>query len=86
MWIKVRTILAGPEHSAKPGQVIEVADVMGKVLVEAGYAEKSGPPQRVVSQLSADEIEKLRGLIGNETATAPDDSEKALVPHGKGKK
>ena len=43
MKIKLLTRLAGPDWSAAPGEVIEVPEGIGKVLVERGFAESLTP-------------------------------------------
>lgn len=38
MRVKMQTILAGPEYSAQPGQVINLPDKMADDLISGGYA------------------------------------------------
>ena len=86
MWVKLRTIVAGPDFAGQPGQVLELPDKVAAGLVAGGYAERSAPPEPEVAPLSPSEVKRVRALVGNETATAPDADERAVVPHGKGKK
>jgi hypothetical protein len=81
MWVKLRTIAAGPDFVGKPGQVIEVDDKVGAALVTGGYAERVSKPTPPAPPLSDEEIAAFRenrkekataSTKGKEKATAPD--------------
>ena len=40
MKIIVNSIIAGPFYSFQPGQIADVEEKLGKVLVDGGYAEE----------------------------------------------
>jgi len=46
MNVRMRTILAGPQQNAQPGQVIWVDDELGALLIEQGYATSAEPAAR----------------------------------------
>jgi hypothetical protein len=83
MWVKLRTIAAGPDFSGKPGQVLEVPDKAGAELVEGGYAEAASKPVPPAPPLSDEEIADLREIkrqLGpKEKAVATSKKEKAVA-------
>ena len=69
MWIKMRTIAAGPKFCYDMNQVVEVDDELGAAWVSGGHAEKvAAPPQ------------PGRPATGDETASLDDGEKAADVP------
>lgn len=69
MWIRMRTIAAGPLFSYDVGQVVEVDDGMAKAWIDAGHAEKVAAPAQTAGAARADE-----------TASVDDGEKAADVP------
>lgn len=80
MWIKLRTIAAGPDFAGKPGQVLEVSDKQGHALVEGGYAEKASKPVPPAAPLSDEEIEAFRESRKEKAVAPAGKKEKAVAP------
>lgn len=76
MWIKLRTIAAGPDFAGKPGQILDVPDPAGAAMVSGGFAEKVSKPVAPSPPLSDEEI----------TAFRESRKEKAVAPQGKKEK
>lgn len=68
MWVKMRSIAAGPTFSYDVNQVVEVDDETGAEWVRSGHAEK------VIAPLQAG-----RAASGDETASV-DEGSKAVDP------
>lgn len=90
MYVKLKTIMAGPDVSGQPGQILQVPDDRGALLIKGGFAEPSGPPAMAEEPLTREEIKRLRAIAarekGVETAEAPASEEVADAPAGKGRR
>jgi hypothetical protein len=69
MWVKMRSIAAGPSFSYEVNQVVEVDDEVGAEWVKAGNAEKVSAPAPA-----------KRSAAGDETASVDDGEKAAEVP------
>jgi hypothetical protein len=45
MWIKLKTLMAGPQGVHQPGAVVDLSDEQGQQLVDTGQADKSTAPR-----------------------------------------
>ncbi len=90
MRIKMKSVMAGPDGTAYPGQEIAVPDAKGRDLVSGGYATEIVPPAAVPvtsapETADAPPAETPESLTEAELerATAPDAPETADVPRAK---
>lgn len=74
MWVKMRSIAAGPSFSYEVNQVVEVDDKLGTEWVKAGNAEKVSAPAPKVSAPAP------RSAAGDETASVDEGEKAAEVP------
>lgn len=58
MKIRMITRAAGPELSAEPGQVVDVAEIVGQALVEAGFATLVGDKSQRVEAAAVEAPER----------------------------
>lgn len=89
MYVKLKTIMAGPAGGGQPGQILQVPDEQGALLVKGGFAEESGPPAPKEEPLTPGEIKRLRAVAAREkpeTAEAPVAEEVADAPVSKGRR
>lgn len=73
MQIRMKSIAAGPEWSAQPGQSIDLPEAEARQLVEGGYAEDlDAAPVETADDPGPDDAETAEapGSAGAETATA----------------
>lgn len=75
MKVKLITRMAGPDWHGAPGEVVEVPEAVGKMLVERGFAEELEPRRH--GAITGEEHEE-----NLETTDMPP-GEKALNPAGK---
>jgi hypothetical protein len=59
MWVKMRSIAAGPSFSYEVNQVVEVDDEVGAEWVKAGNAERVAAPAPAGRSASGDETASL---------------------------
>jgi hypothetical protein len=82
MYVKLRTIMAGPDCSGQPGQVVLVDDKRGELLVKGGFAEPAAAPRPAVAPLTDEEIEAFRSLNAPPTKKSAKEDQ-AAAPEGK---
>lgn len=71
MRLRMKTIYAGPAGNYQPGDLAEFAAKEGKVLVEGGYAEELGKPERR-SPPAPSPVRETATPPAPQTATPPD--------------
>ena len=71
MWIKLKTLMAGPEGVFLPGTVIELPEAQGAQLVDSGQAEeapvKTEAKAKAKKETAASKQAKEREIRGTET-------------------
>lgn len=76
MRVRAKTIFAGPEACGYPGDLVEVSEGLGKLLIADGAAELVASPAK--PKRAAENVESAKAPAGGiETGKAPEGGEPA---------